>query len=349
MKYFLRADVIPCKGFTRTALIDIVNSEVSFLDNSHYDTVHQLYNMGVELMDENLLSLLQADNYVIKAENIDHFPRISLKKTESVFSIDNCIIDYNNHSTYNVVHILQQLDDLNCKYVQLRYFDYSDEIYKVVDYLNETKSFIQNIEIIIKKTHNHFQKLEKLFHENLRINKLILFKSENTGVLSLSQGRIFIEVQDDIADCKSCGIISTNGFFINKYHVKEANNFNTCLAKKISIDVTGNIKNCPSMPESFGCIEDTTLKQALGKASFKKYWNLTKDQVAICKDCEFRYICTDCRAYTERSHFSDEGLDISKPLKCGYNPYSGEWEEWSQNPLKQGAIEYYGMQRLIKI
>jgi hypothetical protein len=38
----------------------------------------------------------------------------------------------------------------------------------------------------------------------------------------------------------------------------------------------------------------------------------------------------------------------SKPLKCGYNPYTCEWEEWSTHPMKQKAIEYYGMQELVK-
>lgn len=90
------------------------------------------------------------------------------------------------------------------------------------------------------------------------------------------------------------------------------------------------------------------MEEALQHPDFKKYWNLTKDQIEVCKDCEFRYICTDCRAYTERSHTNKEGLDISKPLKCGYNPYTGEWEEWSTNPLKQKAIQYYGLNQTIK-
>ena len=120
------------------------------------------------------------------------------------------------------------------------------------------------------------------------------------------------------------------------------------LHKKISIDVDGNIRNCPSMPQSFGNIKDTTLEEALEHPDFKKYWNLTKDHIEVCKDCEFRYICTDCRAYTERTHTNAEGLDISKPLKCGYNPYTGEWEEWSTNPLKEKAIEFYGMEDLVK-
>lgn len=348
MKYFLRADIIPCKGYRRTALIDIVNAEVSFLDNSYYDTLQKLYSTGLKVIDENLLSLLESDNYIIKAKSIDNFPRISLKITSSIFLVDNCIIDRNNKSSYSIINVLQQLDNLNCKYVQFRFFDYSEEIYEIIDYLNTSNSFIQNVEVIIKKTNNHFHKLEELFYRNLRINKLIVFKGNKTDILSSDQGRIFLEIENTIDDCKSCGLVSTNGFFINKYHFKEANNVNTCLSKKISIDINGEIKNCPSMSKSFGNIKNTTLEEALSHTSFKDYWNISKDHIEVCKDCEFRYICTDCRAYTERTHTNDKELDISKPLKCGYDPYLGKWEEWSKNPLKQKVIEYYGMQNLVK-
>src|SRR5690606_41800509 len=118
---------------------------------------------------------------------------------------------------------------------------------------------------------------------------------------------------------------------------------NSCLNRKISIDAEGNIKNCPSMSESFGNVQDTSLLEAIEKPGFKKYWNITKDKIHVCKDCEFRYICTDCRAY-----INDPADILSKPLKCGYNPYTGEWSEWSTNPLKQKAIEYYGMQTLVQ-
>ena len=28
---------------------------------------------------------------------------------------------------------------------------------------------------------------------------------------------------------------------------------------------------------------------------YEKYWNMTKEDVEQCKDCEYRYICFDCR------------------------------------------------------
>lgn len=61
----------------------------------------------------------------------------------------------------------------------------------------------------------------------------------------------------------------------------------------------------------------TSLRQALEKENFKDVWSISKSRIKVCKDCEFRHICTDCRAYI------DDPNDIySKPLKCGYDPYS---------------------------
>lgn len=147
----------------------------------------------------------------------------------------------------------------------------------------------------------------------------------------------------NIVNEKHCGIINDEYFYSNIKLFSESQHHNTCLNKKIAIDKNGNIKNCPSMSENFGNIKDTSLSEALNKNNFKKYWNITKDQIEICKDCEFRHICTDCRAYIE-----EPDNQYSKPLKCGYNPYTNEWSEWSTNPLKQKGIEAYGLQNLIK-
>jgi len=108
---------------------------------------------------------------------------------------------------------------------------------------------------------------------------------------------------------------------INMDFYSECINFNSCLNRKISIDAQGNIKNCPSCTQSFGNIKDTTLKQALEHPDFKKLWSITKDQVDVCKDCEFRHMCTDCRVYIK-----DPENIYSQPSKCTYNPYIAKWQ-----------------------
>ena len=50
------------------------------------------------------------------------------------------------------------------------------------------------------------------------------------------------------------------------------------------------------------------------------------------------YVCLDCRAYVDNYRNV-----YSKPLKCGYDPYSGVWSDWKVDPLKESAISYYNL------
>lgn len=71
--------------------------------------------------------------------------------------------------------------------------------------------------------------------------------------------------------------------------------------------------------------EDTNtdeVRQLSQNRHFTELWHITKDRIEVCKDCEFRYICTDCRCF-----IIDESNIYSKPKNCKYNPYSTEWEE----------------------
>lgn len=135
-----------------------------------------------------------------------------------------------------------------------------------------------------------------------------------------------------------CGVVNAKYFNPLFEHYAEGQQYNTCLNRKLAIDIDGNIRNCLSMPDSYGNISNTSIKDVISSQSFQKYWSITKDAIAVCKDCEFRYICTDCRAYVE-----DPGDMHSKPLKCGYDPYTSEWQDWSTHPMKQKAIAYYNI------
>ena len=47
--------------------------------------------------------------------------------------------------------------------------------------------------------------------------------------------------------------------------------------------------------------------------------DFSKDEVEGCKDCEYRYLCIDCRPDSITGNF------FEKPWYCTYNPYKGEW------------------------
>jgi len=206
-------------------------------------------------------------------------------------------------------------------------------------------SIVESIEIFAPyETDGMLNALIRLMKKYHRIRSFSLYNAPQNMVKysrNIGFGQI-VTVKTDVKGHLSCGVVSHHYFISNISLYTESLAHNSCLNRKISIDVDGNIKNCPSMSQSFGNIRDTTLQEALDHPDFKKYWNVTKDQISVCKDCEFRYICTDCRAYLE----NPEDMH-SKPLKCGYNPYTCEWEEWSTNPLKQKAIDHYGMRDVL--
>ncbi len=127
-----------------------------------------------------------------------------------------------------------------------------------------------------------------------------------------------------IKDETHCGMVEPYSFDVNVPLFSEAQKRNTCLYKKISIDKSGNIKNCPSMTSSFGSIDNSSLIDIVQMTEFTSYWNINKDKIQICRDCEFRYVCTDCRAYTQGDNL------LGKPAKCNYDPYTAKWIDVSE-------------------
>jgi SPASM domain peptide maturase of grasp-with-spasm system len=231
-----------------------------------------------------------------------------------------------------------------CECIEIRTFielpvDWLSSVLRVID-----DSPVFSVQMIIKyvEREHDIERIKHLIGTHSRISYILIHSSNQENLLNINNFSTIQYTMETIHSPVNCGRISPSLFAVNRLSIFESHHHNSCLNRKISIDTEGNIKNCPSMTQSFGNIRDTTLQEALDHPDFKKYWNVTKDQIAVCKDCEFRYICTDCRAYIE----NPEDM-YSKPLKCGYNPYTCEWEEWSTNPLKQMAIDHYGMREVL--
>jgi SPASM domain peptide maturase of grasp-with-spasm system len=274
------------------------------------------------------------------------FPKIKLNKWDEPHTILHCIIDLDKEVDYINHTLVASLETLSCQSLQLRCFepmhlDYILGIIKKFEF-----SCVENIELILKyQKEIPFEAYQHLCASNLRINRLIITDApeyKHKGLAGENALGHIIYVKNKIDSHQYCGIISPKYFTINLKTFSESQQHNTCLNRKISIDVKGNIKNCPSMTKSFGHIKDTTLEAALEKNGFKAYWKINKDKIKVCKDCEFRHVCTDCRAYIE-----DPKDRYSKPLKCGYNPYTNAWEAWSENPLKGKAMKGYGLDKML--
>ena len=118
-----------------------------------------------------------------------------------------------------------------------------------------------------------------------------------------------------------CGCVDKSLLIFNWMHFCESQHSNTCLNRKLCIDKDGYIKNCPSMKHHYGNISNTNIENVVNLPEFQKWWHIKKDDIDVCKDCEFRHMCTDCRAFIK-----DPENIYSQPAKCTYNPYICKWE-----------------------
>ncbi len=345
---------IAVKGAMRGCIYDLEKNKIHIVPSSmieilqcfegktKQDVKDFFHNAQNDTIDEYFAFLIEED-LILFSNNLENFVSINTN-WDAPNRVTNCIIDLSHTVIKHLESIVKSLNHLDCTHVELRSFVcYSlQDISCILDSFRY--STVTSIEVIVPYINNtSVERINQFCDSSSRIVALILHSSPFEKRILSNEYLIQIYYKNThLSDEKHCGLIHEDLLNPNLPHYTESLHHNTCLNRKIAIDAEGNIKNCPSMKESFGNIRDTTLEEAINKPGFKKYWNIKKDDITKCKDCEFRHVCTDCRVYI------DNPEDIySAPLKCGYDPYTCTWEEWSTNPLKQKAIDYYGMRDIL--
>ncbi|GAA0743168.1 grasp-with-spasm system SPASM domain peptide maturase [Gaetbulibacter jejuensis] len=358
MKLVLHSNCLLVKGYSRSIICDLGRNNIKLIPNSLYEilnnhkgqTIEEIktfYNHQHDEVIDEYMDFLSENEFIFFSNHPNSFPELNTKWSYNT-KITNSIIDFSPVIATRVFQILNELGSLNCEFVQFRFYEKVSIITlrKILKFVKDYKLPIKSVEFILKNNPIYEQNdLPTLIKNFSRLMRVIVYNSDQDKIIrsEVNDNAFLVYTSENYFSEKCCGVIHQKYFTVNISSVTEAMNHNSCLNRKISIDRMGNIKNCPSMFQNYGNIKNTTLKESLSHKDFNKYWNITKDQINICKDCEFRYVCTDCRAYRENPK------DIhSKPLKCGYNPYTNKWEEWTTNPLKKEAISYYNMKEIIQ-
>ena len=93
--------------------------------------------------------------------------------------------------------------------------------------------------------------------------------------------------------------------------------YHNCFSQRIYIDSMLNVYPCVMERRfSHGRLKPKGLQEIIND----NITNITKDNIYVCKDCEFRYSCFDCRPD------ANGASQLSKPWYCTYDPSMGEWK-----------------------
>ncbi len=333
-QYKLFANCIPVKGAKRSTICDLQMQKAYIIPNDLCDLLQEKKGIfDIESLKQEVekdshtilqeyLEFLLERKLVHACDDPEKFPPLDLS-WDHPSQITNAILDLDHSTTYSIQEVLMQLEELGCRQVQFRFFTpYSlKKLDTALDAFQASR--LSSFEIYMPfEPAIEIQEYHDLCVQHPRIIQLTLHGApKNKIVAAMEEYRFQVaQVTHKITDASCCGYINSSYFKVSLSLFSESQTYNTCLNRKISVDAQGEIRNCPATPTSFGNIANTRLYTAMMDQRFKSLWGISKDQVKVCSDCEFRYICTDCRAFLK-----DPDDLYSKPLHCTYDPYSAAW------------------------
>lgn len=351
------SNIFIVKGATNAILVDIHRRKHIQISNEVADSLDKLNGQPLDDIMNNSASsnnseiqeildhLIEQEIVFLSDLDASYFPPIE-GQFLSPHTITNFVWELSDYKLNEVEEVFQNNKDIITSHAEFVFFRKleAQEVVRFAQTVERLCPFLESYAITLQLCEEAKEVLINLLDNYPRLVQLSVYSRAEDRIIESSKykDKKLILSAALIESFKHCGIVGSHLFNSSTYHFTESLSFNSCLNRKISIDIEGNIKNCPAMQESFGNIKDINLVEVLDEPEFKKYWGINKDKIHVCKDCEFRYICTDCRAFVD-----DPSEILSKPLKCGYNPYEGKWSEWSENPLKQKTIDFYGLNDVV--
>ncbi len=347
--FMLFSSCIPVKGAVNSAIYDLARHRLVVFPSAYFDVLLKLNRTIVEESidkygwSRNRAKIGEFVRYLLDSEvafltrDPSRFPPLE-EEIVSPSEIHNALVDVDD-KLHDFGSLFEQLDLLGCEYVQIRCFSsligpsQGEQIAKAA-----CNKSIKSLELITRFDENSSDDAWiEILKKHKIISRLVLHDAPDNNAVRVSNTgndeRVLQRVTAHIHSHSACGSIQLGDLCAPSIGVYlETRQFNGCLNKKIGISADGSIRNCPSMGRSFGVVGKTTLEEVVKDAQFRRAWAQKKDDILVCKDCEFRYVCTDCRAYVE-----DPDDELSKPAKCGYDPYTGTWSNQSN---KRSAVRF---------
>lgn len=187
---------------------------------------------------------------------------------------------------------------------------------KNIKKLIENKCFVQANTVIMNYNHENIDDtiryIHRLTNKKGKVDVIRNIGNSKEGFAS----REICETYERIRAKPDFNPISEKIFFRNY-------SGNSCWQGKINISCDGYVTPC-IMAGKFANkafnIKELSVNEILENYLKPKFWSISKDYVDECKDCEYRYVCKDCRPMNEENKNI-----LSKGRNCMYNPYKGKW------------------------
>ncbi len=332
-KFYVFASCMIVKGAAQSIIYDLQRKSYEYIPNVLHDILIEYNGKTIQHIvddygEENKEVIVEYFEYLLQHEFIffsdfgtESFPKMDLT-WYSPFQISTLIIDVSEKTFSLLEKIYNEVEALGCGAISFRFLEvknYSLYFEKTMQIF--AKSRCRSFELFIPfDSTKNVEYFNKLTIQNNRIYSIHVYDAHERKVEILDEIKTPLFYHTETLVANSPHVSNMSNFLVNKDMFMESQHHNTFFNRKIYINQEAEIKNAPNCEEVFGNANQDALESILKEAEFQKYWNVKKDIILVCKDCEYRYMCT-----SDKKPLKKENGLWELEEKCAYNPYEAEW------------------------
>ncbi|WP_291151226.1 grasp-with-spasm system SPASM domain peptide maturase [Flavobacterium sp. UBA7680] len=321
---------IPVKGIKNGIIVDFQRKIIHKVPNQIIDIIEEYsqkniydlfadYNASKKILKSYIRYFLD-NELIILSNEISAYPAISNDFFNPVI-LDNICIEIEKESIYLDNFLRLEVNKLGLNSIKIILINNDIEsLIKVLDILEDSK--IKAIALYLEYNEEILLQLELIIKDNPRILDVVFYNFNDQIENYNSSEKLSFEKSPIEEVLYGKTIENLNSFVLDIDLYNEALKYNLMFNKTLFIDSLGNIKKYKEDLNIYGNIQKDEINEIMLEQDFNLFWRVSKDQIDVCKDCEFRYICPDNRIPYK---VDSEELSYKFKTTCNYDPYQGKW------------------------
>lgn len=325
----LHACVVVTVGATRASLVDtqrrslhLVPRELGLVLEAHRGrTLDQIVRADPhadrELLRRWFGRLVAADLAVV-VDDPDRFPAIDLSPSGGPSVVESAVVDRDPDGGLDLAALVAELDELGCAHLELRYAEAVAPGDVGRDLASTEGSRLRSVQVIAPWAPGWTEDdVEALCADAPRLALLVLHGAPAAAELGDVRYRALL-VTERVDDHAACGFVHARYLSPGLEMVVASRAGDTCLLGKVGVDRDGVIRNCPTHPVARGRVGVDRLADVVTTPEFLAPGAIRKDEVAGCRVCELRSVCSHCQVRADDPR--------AQPATCRYDPTTGRWD-----------------------
>jgi len=321
------------RGYRRSAVHDFQRNYFRYVPNDLsvvLDTIEGFTPAQARMLfreDEctfgEYLQLLEDREYVFLVEPELHKCFTDLDTTFRTPSvITNAIIDLGSHPSIEFLGgCVELLRELRCFHVLFRWPEGTsmEALGSVAEHMDNTH--FENVQFMYDECWAEgVQGAQKLIEQWPWLSTVYLTHAgEDEWVKEPNPVRSVVRVRSGMNDVN----VDRKRLLVQQRLYNESQHHNTFANRKLHVAETGTFGNTPTSLDRwrFQGVDLSHIPGIISSDQFRSQWDIPKNGIDVCRDCEHRHMCVDPILTMQRPDGS-----CFRPKECAYNPYICKWK-----------------------